>query len=190
MKKATFFSLILVLFLGTGLLEGQTNGNCVTDVITKGYTARNFVAGPVSDSDIDLILKCGIKAPSARNSQLWKFTVVKDEALVAETVRNPKPGNILIIVSGLEAVQQGISVDFDCALATENMYIAAQSLGLGAHIYMGPVGNINASKKQTMAIPEGYKAISVLQIGQIDKTVDATSSASTRKSLEEMVNYK
>ncbi len=149
MNKKTVMSVLLVLYLGTGILKGQAAGNCVTDVITSGYTARMFTSDPVTDSQIDLILKCGLKAPSARNSQLWKFTVVKDNALIAGIVRNPTPGNILIIVSGAEAGQQGINVDFDCALTTENMFIAAQSLGLGAHIYTGRfVGSIARTHKQ------------------------------------------
>jgi nitroreductase len=190
MKRATVISLIMSLFLGTGVMHGQTAGNSVTDLIIKSYTARSFVDGAVSDSDLELILKCGIKAPSARNSQVWKFTVVKDETLVAETVRGAKKGNIMILVSGAESSQPGINADFDCALAVENMYLAAQALGYGAHMYAGPVGAINASKKEIMGIPAGYRVISILQIGQIDKSVDATSAASARKSIEEVVNYK
>jgi nitroreductase len=190
MKGKAFVSVFFVLSLATGLLSGQTTGNGVTDVILSGYTARKFTTEPVTDSNIDLILKCGLKAPSARNSQLWKFTVVKDNALIGEIIPNSTTGNILIIVSGQESVQQGMNVDFDCALATENMFIAAQSLGLGAHIYTGPVGNINSAKKQALTIPEGYRVISVLRVGNIDKNIDAVSSASTRKKLEEVVNYK
>ncbi len=190
MVKKTAFSVIIVLIMGTAVLYGQTNGNSVTDVILSGYSARTFTSESVSESDLDLILRCGIKAPSARNSQLWKFTVVKDNNLIGEIVRNATPGNILIIVSGLEAEQQGINVDFDCALATQNMYIAAQSLGLGAHIYAGPVNNINTTKRQLLEIPEGYRAMTVLRVGHIDKSIDAVSSASTRKRMEEVVNYK
>ena len=142
-----FISVFLVLSLATGMISGQTTGNSVIDVILSGYTARKFTSEPVSDSNIDLILKCGLKAPSARNSQLWKFTVVKDSALIGEIIPNSTAGNILIVVSGQEPVQQGMNVDFDCALATENMFVAAQSLGLGAHIYTGPVNNINLTKK-------------------------------------------
>jgi nitroreductase len=190
MKGKAIISVFFVLSMATGLLSGQTTGNGVTDVILSGYTARKFTTEPVTDSNIELILKCGLKAPSARNSQLWKFTVVKDNALIGEIIPNSTAGNILIIVSGQESVQQGMNVDFDCALATENMFIAAQSLGLGAHIYTGPVGNINSAKKQALAIPEGYRVISVLRVGNIDKNIDAVSSASTRKKLEEVVNYK
>lgn len=189
MYKKTALSVLLVLFAGTSLLKGQTTGNNAIDAIMSGYSAKMFSSEPVSDKDLDFIIKCGIKAPSARNSQMWKFTVVKDNALIGEIVRNSVPGNIVIIVSGAEAQQQGINVNFDCALATENMHVAAQSLGLGAHIYTGPVGNIN-TKKEAFGISEGFKAVSVLRIGHLDKSVDAVSSASTRKKIEEVVNYK
>jgi hypothetical protein len=44
--------------------------------------------------------------------------------------------------------------------------------------------------KQILEIPYGYRVVSVLRVGNIDKSVDAVSSASTRKKLEEVVNYK
>ena len=109
---------------------------------------------PVTDSQIDLILKCGMKAPSARNSQLWKFTVVKDKTLIGKIIPDVTPGNILIVVSGQESNKAGINVGFDCALATENMFIAAQALGLGGHIYGGPVNNVNSTLKPDLGIPE------------------------------------
>jgi len=69
------------------------------------------------------------------------------------------------------------------------MYIAAQSLGLGAYIYGSPIGSIN-EKKYYFGVPEGCRAVTVLRIGNIDKTVDAVSAASARKKLEEVVIYK
>jgi nitroreductase len=190
MYRKTGLSVLLVILVGTSILRGQASGNSVIDAIMSGYSAKMFTPEPVTDQQLDLILKCGIKAPSARNSQQWKFTVVKDAALAGEIIRNITPGNVVIIVSGADTGQPGMNIGFDCALATENMYIAAQSIGLGAHIYMSPVNDINTTKKQTLGIPEGYKAVSVLRIGNIDKSVDATSSASTRKKIEEVVNYK
>lgn len=190
MNEKPFVLAILALFFCAGISQGQTTSNCVSKTILSGYSAKKFTPEPVSDSDLGLILKCGIKAPSARNSQLWKFTVVKDDELNASIIRDYTPGNVLIFVSGAESDQRGINVDFDCALATENMYVAAQGLGLGAHIYTGPVGRVNSDMKQELEIPEGYRVVSILRIGNIDKNVDAVSSASSRKSMEEVVNYK
>jgi hypothetical protein len=69
------------------------------------------------------------------------------------------------------------------------MFIAAHGLGLGARIYGSPAGNIN-SKKEEFQIPAGYKAIVALRIGNVDKSVDAVSAATPRKSPEEIINYK
>ncbi|MBN1158692.1 MAG: nitroreductase family protein [Bacteroidales bacterium] len=187
MNKTSLLIVASVLFFCTTTMKSQTS--CVTDAILSTYSARNFTTKPVTDSQIETILKCGIKAPSARNSQMWKFTVVKSSTLLSELMPNITTGNILIIVSGQDANQPGMNVAFDCALATENMYLAAQNLGLGAHIYMAPVSGIN-SRKQDLGIPDGYSVITVLRIGNVDQGVDAVSSASPRNSLEEVVNYR
>ncbi|MCX6327400.1 MAG: nitroreductase family protein [Bacteroidia bacterium] len=189
MKKKTVMSVLLVLFSGFVILMAQTTGNNVVDVILKSYSAKVFTTIPVSDSDIDLIVKCGMKAPSGRNTQPWKFTVVKDQTITGEILQNITAGNILIIISGQEK-QDGTVDPFNCALATENMYVAAQSLSLGAHIYAGPVSIINTNLKDKLGIPADYKAITVLRVGNIDKSIDAASGASARKKPEEVVNYK
>jgi nitroreductase len=189
MLKKSLIAVFLMLVSWTAALKGQTNNASVIDVIMSGYSAKMFTIKPVSDSEIDQIVKCGMKAPSGRNMQPWKFTVVKDQAMTKEILQDITSGNILIIISGQEKQDGTVSV-FDCALATENMYLAAQGLGLGAHIYAGPVANINTNWKQKLEIPADYKAVTVLRIGSIDKSVDAVSSASTRKKPEEVVNYK
>lgn len=189
MYKKILSTVLVVLLLSFGVLRAQSTGIDVIDVILKGYSAKQFTTNPVSDSDIDLIIKCGMKAPSGRNMQPWKFTVVKDQATTGRILQNITDGNILIIVSG-QARQDGTVNPFDCALATENMYVAAQALGLGAHIYAGPVGNINSTWKEKLGIPADYQAVTVLRIGSIDRGVDAVSSASTRKKPEEVVSYR
>jgi hypothetical protein len=68
-------------------------------------------------------------------------------------------------------------------------FLAAHGVGLGARIYGSPTGNIN-SKKELFQIPSGYKAVIVLRIGNVDKSVDAVSAATPRKKFEEVVNYK
>lgn len=182
------FSLLVFVLLAASKLNGQTADNCVAQVILTGYSEKAYISEPVSDQQLDLILKCGIKAPSARNNQPWRFTVIKDEATMKEAINNVMPGNVLIIVSGIES-QSGTTPDFDCGLATESMFVAAHSLGLGARIYGSPVGNIN-SKKELFQIPSGYKAVIVLRIGNVDKSTDAASGATPRKNPEEVVNYK
>jgi len=168
--------------------EVVKNGG-VTEQIANSYSARAFMEKEVSGSDIETILKSGAKAPSARNTQPWHFTVVTNEALVTAIARGTLPGCAAIVVSGKTEEMVGINVDFDAALATQNMYMTAQDLGLGARIYTGPVQDINENKREELAIPEGYDVISVIAVGYVENIADAISGASPRNSLDDIVNY-
>jgi nitroreductase len=179
---------IFALFAASGLY-GQNSDNSITNVILNAYSERAYNSTPVTDQQLDLILRCGVKSPSANNRQPWKFTVIKDEATMREAIKDVVAGNVLIIISGAEG-QNGAGPDlFGCGLTTENMFIAAHGLGLGARIYGGPVASVN-SKRELFQLPEGYKAVMILRIGNVEKNVDAVSAASPRKSLEEVVNFK
>jgi nitroreductase len=184
MKKPV--ALALLCLFASAAAFGQDRD--IVGFISSTYSARAFTAVKVTDEQLTAVLQCGIKAPSARNTQLWKFTVVRDKARGAKIVPDFKDGNVLIIVSGLEQSQPGIDVVFDCALAAENMYLAAQGLGLGAHMYAIPIDKINRTMKRELKIPEGYKAIIVLRVGHIQKNLDAVTGASTRKAYPEVVN--
>jgi nitroreductase len=169
-------------------IYAQTTDSCCSDVLLTSYSEKLYTSEPVTDQQLEFILKCGIKSPSARNMQPWKFTVIRDDATMKEIVTDIVPGNVLIVVSGIER-EDGTTPDFDCGLAIQSMFIAAHSLGLGARIYGGPVGNIN-SNKELFQIPSGYKVVVALRVGNIDKTVDSVSAASPRKTPEEVINYK
>ena len=182
-------SLLIILFLAGAQLNGQSTGNAVVDAILSGYSVRAYTNEPVTDQQLDLILKCGMKAPSARNGQPWKFTVIRDEATIKEIIKDAVAGNVLIIISGVDPQQQGMNADFDCGLATHSMFVAAEGMGLGARIYGSPVAGITA-KRDAYQIPAGYRPVIVLRIGNRDKSVDAVTAATPRKKPEEVINYK
>jgi nitroreductase len=184
----TLLSIVLIMYLAAGQLKGQATVNTVIDAILTGYSVRNYSNVPVTDQQLDLILKCGIKAPSANNRQPWKFTVIKADSTMKQIIPDVVPGNVLIVISGAETLPAGTTPDFDCGLATQSMFVAAEGLGLGARIYGSPIRNINL-KREAYQIPAGYKAVMVLRIGNINKSVDAVSGASARKTPEEVINY-
>ena len=181
-------SFIAMAILAITKLQGQVSDNCVANVILSSYSERAYTSEPVADAQLELILECGIKAPSARNLQPWKFTVINDEATMKEIVDNVVPGNVLVVVSGMVS-EDGGTPDFDCGLAAENMFLAAHGLGLGARIYGSPAQKINENR-DLFQIPAGYNAVVVLRIGNTDKSVDAVSTATQRKSKQEVINYK
>jgi len=181
------FALIVIVFFTACGLYGQISGNCAANTMLAAFSEKAYSSEPVTDQQLVLILKCGIKAPSARNKQPWKFTVIKDEAVMKEIINDAVLSNVLVVISGIES-ESGTTPDFDCGLAAENMFLAAHGLGLGARIYGSPVGKIN-SRKDSLQIPSGYTAVVVLRIGNVDKSVDAVTAATPRKNTEEIINY-
>lgn len=183
----TKLSFLVIVICITSELYSQKTDNCVTNTLLNAFSEKTYSAEPVTDQQLDLVLRCGMKAPSGRNKQPWKFTVIRDDSVMNEIMNNVVTGNVLVIVSGLES-DSGTTPNFDCGLATESMFIAAHGLGLGARIYGSPAANINADKER-FQIPPGYKAVVVLRIGNVDKSVDAITAATPRKSPEEVINY-
>ncbi|MCP4230945.1 MAG: nitroreductase family protein [bacterium] len=57
------------------------------DIIKTRRSVRKFNDEPVSRKDIEAILDCARFAPSASNSQPWRFLVTKDGELIEETAR-------------------------------------------------------------------------------------------------------
>jgi nitroreductase len=185
MKK--FLASVLFGCLAMGI-TAQAAGKGAIDVIMSTYSAKNFTTVPVSAEQLKTVLECGMKAPSAMNSQLWKFTVVKDIARGKKIVSDFMEGNVLICVSGADQRPTGVDISFDCALASENMYIAAQALGLGAHFYGMPISAVNKSMKKELAIPAGFSAIMILKIGNVEKKADGATAASMRMNFKDTVN--
>jgi nitroreductase len=171
------------------MLSAQQNSQAI-NVITNHYALRNFASGAVSKADLDKIIQAAVRAPSASNRQNWHFTVVQSQSLANQLVPNLTQDNVLIVISGPGDSKTNGSVILDCALATQNIYLAAQALGLGSRIYTGPIDNANAKLKGDLGLPNGYSAVALVRIGRVPPGADAVTSASTRKSADAVVNYK
>jgi nitroreductase len=156
--------LILFALMLSFRLFAQSSPDCVSNVILSGISEKSYTTVPVTDQQLDVILRCGIKAPSAMNLQPWKFTVVRDESTMKKIIPDVVAGNVLIIVSGADS-QNGLP-QFDCGLTTESMFIAAHGLGLGARIYGSPVKTVTNSR-DAYQIPSGFTPVMVLRIGNI-----------------------
>ncbi|MDR1316248.1 MAG: nitroreductase family protein [Spirochaetales bacterium] len=155
--------------------------------ITQNYAASKFVAERITEDELNPVLQAGVRSPSARNRQPWHFTVVRGDAeLAGGIIPNITAGNVIIVISG-EGADTDKSVVLDCALATQNIYLAAQALGLGSRIYTGPIDTVNAKYRESLGLPGGYSAVALVRIGRIEP-VDALSAASSRKNPDGMIS--
>jgi nitroreductase len=173
------------------LLAADINSQALAG-ITSHYAARNFTAGTVSRADLDRILLAGVRAPSASNRQPWRFTVVQNAALSRQILSNMPEGNVLILISASGDGRTNGRVILDCALATESIYLAAQSLGLGSRIYTGPIDALNSNSrlKTELGLPNDHNAVALVRVGQVQPGIDAVSAASARKDPNAVVSYK
>jgi hypothetical protein len=76
-----------------------------------------------------------VSAPSADNRHSWLFTVVQIKNMTSKIISNITDGNVIFVISGFSATNNS-RVVLDCALATESIYRAAQSIGYGSRIYI------------------------------------------------------
>jgi len=164
--------------------------NPALEAIMDRRSTRRFKDTPISDDMVGTVLEAGRWAPSFSNLQPWKFIVVRDagtkkklQDIASKSVRafemREAPVAIVVCVDPEKEPHHYVE---DGSAATENMMLAAHSLGLGTFW----VGVFNTPQeldvKNVLKIPEKMRVISILPIG-----VAAESRQTDRKDLKEIV---
>lgn len=145
-----------------------------TDCILQRRAIRTYTDEAVTDSQLQLLLKAGMYAPSAMNTQPWEFIVIKERQTLENLADICKywgpvaraPLGIVVCghVSGSKNIE-AFTVQ-DCSAATENILCAATGLGLGG-VWLGCYGVPERVQKvsEVLGVPDGVLPISVLAIG-------------------------
>ncbi len=115
--------------------------NSVIESMLARRSCRSFSGEPIPREKLQKIVEVALNAPSARNRQLWQFTVVADQELLeklrAAVALYHERGDeynfyrpaAMILCSNQRDYAFGRE---DCACAMENMLLAAHALELGA----------------------------------------------------------
>jgi nitroreductase len=137
------FSLVAALLLAGSLsAQGAEMPKDTFSVIHSRKSVKSFTGAAVSKEDLDKILRAGMAAPTAVNKQPWSFVVVTDrKVLDALSAGLPNARGIdkaaAVIVVCAEPEKANLqSRDFaiiDASLASENILLATEALGLGGH---------------------------------------------------------
>lgn len=174
-------------------ITGEQISNPVLDNIYQRRSVRNYSDKEVPGEIIREIIRAGTYAPSAVNKQPWRFVVVKNRQLIDEyddrarkaflaefkDTKNPdliryvqhlsKPTTRILYrapVFILVFASPDVIDENDCALAAENMMLAAHSLGLGS-CWIGLAAGLGNNKEflNEVGVPEGHKLIAPLIFG-------------------------
>ena len=170
----------------------QLEVNSVLSNIMARRSIRKYLDKPVEHEKLEVIVKCGINAPSGMNRQPRIVRVVEDQKLIAdvnEVFKQENPEQVTrdkdfknmfrnapnLICVCTPAKGGG---ELDAGLLGENMMLAAQSMGLGTCCLGGPVRFLLTNEKckfflDRLDIPADYKLNYILAIGYPDEQPDA-----------------
>ncbi|UCH31206.1 MAG: nitroreductase family protein [Candidatus Bathyarchaeota archaeon] len=172
--------------------------NSILGVIKSRRTIVRFSENPVEDEKVKTILEAGRWAPSWLNKQPWVFIVIKDHNIkhqlsnVVPTIfKNGIREAPLCVTIAVDTEQDPYHFIEDGAAASENMLLAATSLGLHS-CWIGvlsPEKDANRSTenivKKLLGIPKNFRALSILLFGYGRK--DLPIPKKERKPLEQIV---
>jgi len=151
----------------------------VFEAIRGRRSIRKYEPKPVPDDLVKKILEAAVWAPSASNIQPWKFIVIKDKK-VLEMVRKISPGYfgdaplaILVCSDKERAYRLGGELGrnyltiADCAVAVQNMLLAAYASGLGTCI----VKSFSSTAiRHILEIPDGTEPELLVIVGYPDQS--------------------
>lgn len=156
----------------------QMEVNPVLINMMERRSIRKYLDKPVEHEKLEMIVKCGINAPSGMNAQPWAVRVVEDQKLIAD-VNEAADRSLFYGAPAIICVCTPTNGgDLNAGLLGENMMLAAQSLGLGTCCLGGPVRFLVSNEKckfflDRLDIPNDYHLNYILAIGYPDEQPEA-----------------
>lgn len=173
MKKCFVFlvaSLLLAACSSAPQAEKSTSANAALDNIFARKSVRTYLNKGVEKEKIDWMLRAGMAAPSARDLRPWEFVIVSDrtklDAIAAELpyAKMLLQARQAIIVCG-DSARSSLWY-LDCSAATQNILLAAESLGLGAVWTAAyPYEDRMQVLRQHANLPEGILPLCIIPFG-------------------------
>ena len=189
MKIAKFMVAVLGAATLIGCASEATQQNecskeqAVIETIMTRRSVRNYKQEPVCREQMAKILECGMFAPSAMNMQPWAVRVVDAPDFIEGVTniaveQNPELKeqegfrNLFRnapTVAFIACPVESYSGEFDCGLLSENMMLAAWSMGIGSCCLgsVVPVMNSEAAKPylERLQLPKEYKLMLAIAFG-------------------------
>lgn len=169
----------------------------INEAIYGRRSTREYTTETVDEVVIGRLIDAAVQAPSAVNQQPWTFTVLRDQALLDRISREakaymlatlssgPQSGHfqsllndehfqifyhapVLILISGNAPSQWVVE---DCALAAENLMLAAYAEGLGSCWIGFAQAFLNTPQgKKALGLPVEWAPVAPIIVGHPKST--------------------
>jgi nitroreductase len=166
------------------------------EAINSRRSVRKYTDAPVSKEAVEKLIDAAVHAPTAMNTQPWTFGVIQGSEKMLElsskakkyllgilhmfpmmegyreTLENPEfdifyGAPTLVVIYARP--QKSPAPQIDCAMAAENLMLAARGMGL-ATCWIGFAGFYlnNPDAKRELGVPADYDAVAPIIVGYPD----------------------
>lgn len=161
--------------------ESKTQMTAVNEtikIIHQRKSVRNFTDEAVTKEQLEILVRAGMAAPTAVNCQPWQFVIVDNKEIKDKYAKGNRQESIinksqaLIVVCCDMNLENDIAKKYwqqDCSAATENILLAAESMGLGA-LWTGvyPAEDRVKIVSENFGLPETVVPLCVILVGHPD----------------------
>jgi nitroreductase len=144
----------------------------VYEAIRTRKSVRAFLDRPIEEEKLARVLEAARAAPSARNTQEWRFVAVRDRAtrerIAAESARQPFVGTAAVLLACCAESDGRImrcgqaAYPIDVAIAMDHLSLAAAAEGLGT-CWIGSFDE--AVVKSILGIPPAVRVVLLMPLG-------------------------
>jgi nitroreductase len=132
---------------------------------------------PVPTEVVERVLRAAHLAPSARNTQPWRFVVLRDRAVIDELAEAALPeasapiARAPVIVAACVRPADGTTREgrdyyvYDVGSAMQNLLLAATDLGLATHLI---ASFDEAAAKRVLGVPDDVRVIVLTPLAYTD----------------------
>ena len=166
----------------------------LSPLIAERWSPRAFDANhQATDAEVLSLIEAGRWAPSANNTQPWRFTVARrGEGLFNAIVGTTSGFNqawvpnasVVILVSAIKLNADGNphrTFMFDCGLAVQNILLQAEALGLAGHVL---AGFDREAMPFAAGVPEDLQVVMLVAVGKATDASVLPEGARERELLE------
>jgi nitroreductase len=156
-------------------------------MIKDRRSVREFSGKAIEKRILEEIVDCARLSPSARNIQPWVFLVVADKEKLAKISEHMEYGRFIkdaascIVVCGDKGAKRHVE---DCCIASENIMLAAKSLGIGS-CYVAALGKDVSIPRKLLEIPEDYEIVCFIPLGYFEGSPEPHD----KKSMENVIRW-
>lgn len=179
MGKITSFKVLFITTLIMCFSIAKVNAqdkNCAIEVIHKRTSIRSYSDKEVSRSQLEILVKAGMAAPTATNKEPWHFVIIQDKEVLkalGDSLRTSKmvanASAAIIVCGNMQKAGKGWLQQYwiqDCSAASQNILLAITDLGLaGVWTSVYPAEDRMKIVSAVLNLPEFLIPLNIIPVG-------------------------